>query len=121
MANVETLFRETLSALPWPATQPPGLSDYTTYLVFNLAGETAIQPASNRPQRLRYLVQLHAYSTDQDGEHRRAFDQAVKLLREKGVRIYQIGPDDYEKDTGRHHIAATCEWVERIEVGPQAE
>jgi len=35
-------------------------------------------------------------------------------LRAAGVRVRSYGPDDYETTTGYHHIAATCEWVEKI-------
>ena len=34
--------------------------------------------------------------------------------RGAGVRVRSYGPDEYETTTGYHHIAATCEWVEKI-------
>ena len=61
-------------------------------------------------QRVRHLVQLHAWTHSQDDAHRAAFFAAVALLKAAGVRIYSWGPDEYERDTGISHIACTCSW-----------
>ena len=70
--------------------------------------------ASNQAQRLYHMVQLHVFSKRDDGTHRALFFRAIDALRAAGVRVRSYGPDDYETTTGYHHIAATCEWVEKI-------
>ena len=38
------------------------------------------------------------------------FAQSLAMLKKAGVRVYSWGPDEYEKDTGLHHIACTLTW-----------
>lgn len=111
----DELFQGALSALPCPVSKEPAGGDYETYAVFNEVLGTFTGHASNQPHRLRHMVQVHVYSKLDDGTHADLFARAVKLLRAAGVRVYSYGPDLYETDTGYHHIAATCEWAERIE------
>lgn len=113
--NVETVFAAALAMLPCPVSQPPGDSTAESYVTFFEVQGVWGESASNTPTRLRHLVQLHAYSHLGDGTHRRLFLRAMKLLRAVGVRIESSGLDDYEKDTGIHHMAAYCEWVEPID------
>ena len=47
------------------------------------------------------------------GKGRVAFFMALELLNAAGVRVFSWGPDEYEQDTGIHHIACTCEWWQR--------
>lgn len=111
--EVERVFYTALSALPWPVSQPPGLAENETYITFQpVSGDG--QTAGNEITRVRHLVQLHAYSRGENGEHRTAFFAALDALRTAGVRVYSWGPDSYEADTGIHHIACTCRWVQRI-------
>ena len=76
-------------------------------MTFNEASGAPAEHASNAPTRTRHLVQLHAFSHREDGAHRRAFFAALTLLEKAGARVQSWGPDDYEKDTGIHHMAAT--------------
>lgn len=112
--DVLELFAATLRPLPWPATQPPGDSQAPTYLTFNETAWADREAASNGARRRRHLVQLHAITSGWDGEHREALRQAIALLKAAGVRVYAGGPDTYETDTRRHHIACTCEYWEKI-------
>ena len=92
-----------------PVCQVPGGAGEQTWVSFNEASGLGYT-ASNEAQRIRHLVQLHAWTHSQDDEHRAAFFAAVALLKAAGVRVYAWGPDEYEKDTGISHIACTCSW-----------
>ena len=109
--DVNEYFYGILSQLPWPVSRTPAGGENETYLTFNETSGTLIESSGNEPQRLRCLVQVHAFSHRSDDTHRKAFFQAIALLRQNGVRVYSWGPDQYEDDTGIHHIAATCEWL----------
>lgn len=109
--DVNEFFYSILSGLPWPVSRNPAGGENETYLTFNEVSGSLVEASSNEPQRRRHLVQLHAFSHRNDDTHRRAFFQGVDLLRKNGVRIFSWGPDQYETDTGIHHIAATCEWL----------
>ncbi len=109
---VEQVFMDALRDLDWPVSQPPGLAENETYLTFNaIAGDE--RTASNEPTRIRHMVQLHAWSRSDEGEHRTAFFAAADALRRAGVKIWSWGPDTYEQDTGIHHIACTCVWWQK--------
>ncbi len=105
--RLEAFVMAALSALPYPVSQPPAGAENETYVTFNEASGTPAEHASNEPRRVKHLVQLHAFSHREDGAHRRAFFAAMKLLEKAGARVQSWGPDDYEKDTGIHHMAAT--------------
>ena len=92
-----------------PVCQVPGGAGERTWVSFNEAAGFG-STASNEVQRIRHLVQLHAFSHGEDDEHRVAFFAAIQLLKAAGVRIFAWGPDEYEKDTGISHIACTCSW-----------
>ena len=110
--TVEKVFYDALRDLPWPVSQPPGLAENETYITFQpVSGDG--RTAGNVVTRIRHLVQLHAYSTKEDGEHRTAFFAAIGALRSAGVRIFAWGPDSYDADTKTHHIACTCTWWQR--------
>lgn len=106
---VQQFFALALKGLPYPYSQPPGEAEAETYVTFQVAGGSGYL-ASNAINRIRHLVQLHAYTHSDYDEHRAAFFAALAKLRRAGVRVYSWGPDDYEKDTGIHHIACTCVW-----------
>lgn len=106
---VQQFFASALAGLPWPVSQPPGDAEAETYITFQEISGSAYQ-ASNAATRLRHLVQLHAFTHSPNDDHRAAFFAAIQRLKAAGVRVYSWGPDDYEKDTGIHHIACTCSW-----------
>ena len=106
---VQQFFTKALEGLPYPYGQPPGDADAETYVTFHEAGCTGYT-ASNEPQRARHLVQLHAWTHSETDDHRAAFFAALAMLKKAGVRVYSWGPDEYEKDTGLHHIACTLTW-----------
>ena len=106
---VQEFFTLALRGLPYPYSQPPGEAEAETYVTFNTAGGSGYL-ASNTVNRVRHLVQLHAFTQSDYDEHRAAFFAALAKLRRAGVRVYSWGPDDYEKDTGKHHISCTCIW-----------
>lgn len=108
---VEKKFFRALSGLPWPVSQPPGLAENETYITFQpVSGD--VRTAGMEATRVRHLVQLHAFSHAEDGEHRRAFFAAIARLKDAGIRVYSWGPDSYEAETGIHHIACTCVWMQ---------
>lgn len=111
---VQQHFMRALSALEIngvriPVCQVPGGAGEKTWVSFNEASGFGMT-AGNQVQRIRHLVQLHAFSHSEDDEHRAAFFAAIQLLKAAGVRIFSWGPDEYEKDTGISHIACTCTW-----------
>lgn len=114
--SYDEVFQSALAPLGYPVSQQPAGGEHETYLTFNevLGGFTAY--ASNEPHRLRHTVQAHVFSKRDDGAHRDILLAAIRALRRAGVRVYTYGPDMYEDDTGYHHIAATCEWVEKPEL-----
>lgn len=105
--KLEAFLMAALHSLPYPVSQPPGGAENETYVTFNEASGAPAEHASNTPTRVKHLVQLHAFSHREDGAHRRAFFAAMLLLEKAGARVQSWGPDDYEKDTGIHHMAAT--------------
>lgn len=105
--KLETFLMTALHSLPCPVSQPPGGAENETYVTFNEASGAPTEHASNAPTRTKHLVQLHAFSHREDGAHRRAFFAALTLLEKAGARVQSWGPDDYEKNTGIHHMAAT--------------
>ena len=109
---VQQHFMAALSRLPWPVSQPPGPAEAETYLTYNEVGGYGHE-ASDETQRIRHLVQLHAFTRSEDDDHRTAFFAALLELRKAGVRVYSWGPDQYETDTGIRHIACTCVWWQR--------
>lgn len=109
---VQQHFMAALRDLPVPVSQPPGDAAAMTWVTFNEVGADG-RTASNTVQRMRHLVQLHAWTHSQDDEHRVAFFMAIELLKAAGVRVFSWGADEYEQDTGIHHIACTCEWWQR--------
>ena len=112
--DVEQTFQTALSALPCPVSKPPAGGKNETYATFNEVLGTYEAHASNDPRRLTHMMQVHVFSKKDDGTHRTLFFQAIALLREAGARVRHYGPDDYETNTGYHHIAATCEWAEKL-------
>ena len=97
------------AAVAVPVSQPPGDAQAETWITFNeIAADS--KTAGNAATRMRHLVQLHAWTHSDDDEHRTAFFMAIELLKAAGVRVFSWGADDYEQDTGIHHIACTCEW-----------
>lgn len=112
--DVEQVFQAALSALPCPVSKPPAGGKHKTYATFNEVLGQYTAHASNAPRRLYHMVQFHVFSKLDDGTHRTLFFQGLTLLKAAGVRVRSYGPNDYETETGYHHIAATCEWVERL-------
>ena len=112
--SVQQVFYSALQACGYPVSQPPADAEMETYIAFNEVSARA-SGASNMATRVHHLVQVHAYSHSQDDEHRKAFFAALHALQERGVKVWSWGPDDYDRDTGMHHIACTCAWIERVE------
>lgn len=109
---VQQHFFEALKDMPVPVSQPPGDAQAETWITFNeIAADT--RTAGSVVTRVRHLVQLHAWTHSENDDHRTAFFMAIELLKAAGVRVFGWGPDDYERDTGIHHIACTCEWWQR--------
>lgn len=106
---VQQFFTRALEGLPYPYGQPPGDADAETYVTFQEVSGSGYT-ASNEAQRVRHLVQLHAFTHSANDDHRAAFFAALALLKKAGVRVYSWGPDEEEKDTGMHHIACTLTW-----------
>ena len=110
--EVQQHFYAALASLPVPVSQPPGDAQADTWVTFNEIAADA-RTAGNAVTRICHLVQLHAWSHCDNDDHRVAFFAAIELLKAAGVRVFSWGPDDYEQDTGIHHIACTCEWWQR--------
>lgn len=113
--SYDELFQATLLPLGYPVSGQPAGGQHETYLTFNEVRADFIAHASNEARRLRHTVQVHVFSRRDDGAHRDIMRSAIRALRKAGVRVYSYGPDMYETDTGYHHLAATCEWTEKID------
>lgn len=113
--QMERLYMQTLKQTGYPVSQPPAGGAHETYITFQEVSALLTQSASNMPQRIRYLVQVHAYSRLGDGTHRLAMIDAVKKLLRAGVRVAAWGPDDYEQGTGIYHTACTTEWWDSVD------
>ena len=109
---VQQHFMSALEGLSVPVSQPPGDSEAETWVTFNEVSAD-VRTASNGVQRVRHLVQLHGWSHSENDAHRAAFFEAIRLLKAAGVRVFGYEADDYEQDTGIHHIACTCEWWQK--------
>ncbi len=117
----EEHFQSTLSALGYPVSQEPAGAAHETYLTFNLIRTDPTSFSSNQPRRLRHTVQVHIFTTRDDGIHRALLPRVLWALRRAGVHVYQFGPDLYEAETGCHHMPITCEWAEGLEEGAVKE
>ena len=107
--RVQAFFMDALRDIGYPVSQPPGDASAQTWVTFNPVRSAAYM-AGDSITRFRQLVQLHAWTRAETDEHRTAFFAALDALKAAGVRVYAWGPDDYEQDTGIHHIAATVTW-----------
>lgn len=110
----DELFCTALLPLDCPVSKQPAGGQNETYVTFNEVLGAFSGYASNQPHRITHTVQVHVFSRRDDGTHETLMRQAIALLRESGVCVYSFGPAMYEQETGYHHIAATCEWVEKI-------
>lgn len=117
---VQQFITSALEGLPYPYSQPPGFADAETYVTF-FEVQGSGRTASNVVTRIRHLIQLHAWTHSDTDEHRAAFFAALAKLRRAGVKVFSWGPDEYEKDTGLHHIACTLTWWERPNAMEQFE
>lgn len=112
MQDIEELMDSVLASVTYPCSQPPGYADEDTYLTWNETYCGSLTKASNAGTRIRHLVQIHGWSHLADSSHRAALKEAVQAVMDAGHRVIHWGPDDYEEDTGIHHIACTCEIVQ---------
>lgn len=112
--DAEQTFQAALATLPCPVSKPPAGGKNETYATFNEVLGRYEGYASNGARRLYHMLQFHVFSKRDDGTHRVIFAQGIMLLRNAGIRVRSYGPDDYETDTHYHHIAATCEWCEKL-------
>ncbi len=104
-----------LTPLPCPVYKPPADGAQETYVLIKEALGKFSGHASNAPTRMKHLYQVHVYSKLADGTYRTIMDAAIALLRAARIHVESYGPDDYETETGYHHIAVTCEWAERLD------
>lgn len=98
-------FHAALSATPYPVTQQPIKGDVPVYLsFFEVLGQPSSY-ASNRPQRVRYTMQVDIWGRQAIGPE---FPAVAKALRAAGITVASWGPADYETETRWHHLPITC-------------
>ncbi|MDL2317663.1 hypothetical protein LJC74_01025 [Eubacteriales bacterium OttesenSCG-928-A19] len=112
--DIDERLRSVLLPLPCPVTQEPGGGSHDTYVTFNVVDGEPTGYASNRPSRTSILLQVHIFTKALDGTEYRLIQQSNKLLQEAGFRVRRWRFVETEKDTGKRHWAATCEWIEKI-------
>ena len=108
--TVNEVITQALSTLPYERSRPPAKAKAQTYVSwFEVTDSTGFQ-ASNRALRTVYLMQVDIYSkkplTDQP-------DCVKAALRAAGLKIDSAGPEDYEEDTGYHHLPIRCWWARK--------
>lgn len=77
------------------------------YIVFNLENSNGTGYADDTPQAEDISIQIHIYVKDESPV--RYKKEVRKRLFEAGFTYPSIDMEDFEKDTGLHHIALSCE------------
>lgn len=108
--TVNDVINQALSALPYERGRLPAKATAKTYVSwFEVTDSTGYQ-ASNRALRTVYLMQVDIYAkkplTDQP-------EKVKAALRAAGLKIDSGGPEDYEEDTGYHHLPIRCWWARK--------
>ena len=99
-----------MSSLPYEIGRPPAKGSEQTHVSwFEVDCHTA-RKASNQRLRTEYLMQVDIYTRlpliDQP-------DAVKDALRAAGLKIDHAGPEDYEEDTGYHHLPIRCRWIRK--------
>lgn len=110
MTIVNEVIKQALDSLPYEKCRPPAKAKAKTYVSwFQVERSTGYQ-AGNRPLRTVYLMQIDIYSkiplTDQT-------DRVIQALKAAGLKIDHCAAEDYEEDTGYHHLPIRCWWAQQ--------
>ena len=102
--NVHETMKAALRTLPCPSGHAPLGSRPDTYVSwFEVLAETVLD-ASNRPLRLRHMLQVDIYSK---APTEALLETLLRLLKAGGFKIASYGPEDYEEDTRYRHMPVT--------------
>ena len=108
--TVNDVINQALDSLPYEKSRPPAKAKAQTYVSWFQVSRTTGYQASNRALRTVYLMQVDIYSkkplTDQP-------DRVLQALKAAGLKIDHCAQEDYEHDTGYHHLPIRCWWAQK--------
>lgn len=114
--TVHEVINAALASLPYEISRPPAKGSEQTYVSwFEVDSHTAYQ-ASGERLRTEYLMQVDVYTKLPLVEQPDAVRDA---LRAAGLKIDHSGPEDYEEDTGYHHLPIRCRWARKENQGSE--
>lgn len=110
--NVQARIQAALEATGYPVTQKPVQGSGPVYLCYSLLLSRPEDHSSNGARTLMHMLQVDIFTRQTSGPE---LGDVLRALRAHGIRCGSWGPDDYEQDTGWHHMPITCYLKERIE------
>lgn len=81
------------------------------YLAYDMVAGVPSLVASNDMMRARISYYVHIYARTQPEE---ALDDVLTALRASGIAVSSWGADDYETDTGWHHVPILVSLAEKM-------
>lgn len=107
--TVEKAFTDALKKTPYPVTQKPIMGKKPVELCFFEVVGAPQAFASNRPQRIRHVVQVDIFAREAIAPER---DTVIQALEAAGIQVASWGPAGYEISTRLHHLPITCYYTE---------
>ena len=110
MQDVNEVVSAALEGLSCPATRTPahGADEYVTW---SLVGVQPAVYASDRVRRAVYMVQVDVYSR---GHYAALLNDVMQHMFAAGFYLRETASEDYEEDTGYHHVPITYLWAAQI-------
>ena len=111
MQDVNEVIRTALSGLPCPASREPAAGAAEQYVSWFEVSATPTVHASNAAQRIVHVVQVDIYSKP---HYHMLLAEVLLALKGAGLTVSEWGPEDYEEDTGYHHMPISVGWAQTI-------
>lgn len=109
MQDINEIVVKALAGLPCPVSRSPAAGNVEQYITFSEVSAAPVLHSSNRMRRIEHVVGIHIYSQ----EHYWALLCAVlERLIEADALVDGWGPEDYEEDTGYHHMPINARWAQ---------
>lgn len=108
--TVHEVINAALASLPYEISRPPARGSEQTYVSWFEVDSHTVYQASNDRLRTEYLMQVDIYTRLPLIEQP---DNVRDALRAAGLKIDHSGPEDYEDDTGYHHLPIRCRWARK--------
>lgn len=109
MRDVNEVIAQALDGLGCPATRTPAAGRDDVYLTWSVIRMTPDAYASNLPRRMAYLVQVDIYSRP---HYAGLLTRVLWALQRAGFMLEGVAMEDYEEDTGYHHVPITARWAQ---------